>query len=180
MISRKKIYKDKVIKQLVDKYKYKSIMQVPRIEKIVINRGMGEAISNSKVIELTTTLFQKIAGQKPVVTKAKKSISNFKLRKGQPVGCMVTLRSHKMYDFITKLIDLVLPKMRDFRGVSTKSFDKDGNYTLGLKDETIFPEVNFERVDRIRGMNITFVINSGSKEESYDLLRFIGMPFRKD
>jgi large subunit ribosomal protein L5 len=181
MSTRKKVYKEKAIKNLLEKYKYKSVMQVPKIEKIVLNRGIGEAISNSKVVDLTVEQFGNITGQKPVVTKAKKSISNFKLREGQPVGCMVTLRGKKMWDFLTKLIDVVFPRIRDFRGVPVKSFDKNGNYTLGLNDETVFPEVGFDRLDnKIRGMNITIVTTANSSKESYDLLKLIGMPFRKD
>ncbi|MBT3261904.1 50S ribosomal protein L5 [bacterium] len=181
MSTRKKVYKEKAIKNLLEKYKYKSVMQVPKIEKIVLNRGIGEAISNSKVVDLTVEQFGNITGQKPVVTKAKKSISNFKLREGQPVGCMVTLRGKKMWDFLTKLIDIVFPRIRDFRGVPVKSFDKNGNYTLGLNDETVFPEVGFDRLDnKVRGMNITIVTTANSSKESYDLLKLIGMPFRKD
>ncbi|MBT5856407.1 50S ribosomal protein L5 [bacterium] len=179
MSSLKKQYKDEVRKTLKDKYKYANEMQVPKIEKIILHRGLGEAITNSKVIDITLDQFVNITGQKPLVTKSKKSISNFKLREGQPIGCKVTLRSDKMFDFLTKLINIVLPKIRDFRGVSTKGFDKQGNYTLGLKEDIIFPEVDYDKLDRSRGMDITIVTSSNTKEETFDLLQLLGMPFAK-
>jgi large subunit ribosomal protein L5 len=173
----KKIYKEKVIKELLEKYKYKSIMEVPKIEKIVINRGMGEVTQNSKVAEASLEELKNISGQKPLIRPAKKAISNFKLRKGQPVGCMVTLRSDRMFDFLTKLINIIMPNIRDFRGLPS-GFDGRGNYNFGIKESIIFPEVNYEKVDKIRGMNITIVTSAKTDQEAYDLLSLLGMPFR--
>lgn len=173
-------YKKEVIPALQKKYGYKSSMQVPKLVKIVINRGIGEAVSNSKMVEYTAEQFAALTGQKPLLTKAKKSISNFKIRQGQVIGCKVTLRSHKMFDFLTKLTKVALPKIRDFRGVPRQSFDSFGNYTLGLKDDTVFPEILFEKVDKVRGLDITIVTTATTKEEAYDLLEALGMPFRKN
>ena len=166
-----------VEKKLQDKHAYKNVMQVPKIEKIIVNRGLGEAVSNSKCIEITLEQFAAITGQKPVTTIAKKSVSNFKLREGQVIGAMVTLRGDKAAAFLVKLINIVLPKIRDFRGVSAKAFDGRGNYSLGLKETAIFPEVKEE--DRARGMHITIVTSAQTDKEAYDLLDFYGMPFRK-
>jgi len=178
--SLKEKYKKEAVPVLVSKYSYKSSMQVPRLVKVVINRGIGEAVSNSKVVEYTAEQFAALTGQKPLLTKSKKSISNFKIREGQIIGCKVTLRSKKMYDFLTKLIKVALPKIRDFRGVPKHSFDDFGNYTLGLKDDTVFPEIPFEKVDKVRGLDITIVTTAKTKEEAYDLLETLGMPFRKN
>lgn len=178
--SLKEKYKNEVIPTLQKKYTYKSSMQVPRLVKVVINRGIGEAVSNSKIVEYTAEQFASLTGQKPYLTKAKKSISNFKIREGQFIGCKVTLRSHRMYDFLTKLMKVALPKIRDFRGVPKQSFDDFGNYTLGLKDDTVFPEIPFEKVDKVRGLDITIVTSAKTKEEAYDLLESLGMPFRKN
>ena len=155
-----------------------NVMQIPCIEKIVINRGLGEAVSNVKAIENTLEVMLAITGQKPVPTRAKKSVSNFKIREGQIIGAKVTLRSHKMYDFLTKLLKVVLPKIRDFRGLPRNSFDGRGNYTFGIKEDSIFPEVNFD-LDKSRGMDITFVTNTDDDKEAFKLLEAIGLPFRK-
>lgn len=176
----KEKYKQEVVKALQEKYNFKTPMQIPAIEKIVINRGLGEAVSNSKVVEYTAEQLQLLTGQKPVLTRAKKSISNFKIREGQVIGCKVTLRSEKMYDFLTKLLKISLPKIRDFRGTPKNSFDGRGNYTLGIKDDTIFPEVVFDKVDKTRGFDITIVTTTNSDSEAYDLLNMLGMPFRKN
>lgn len=179
MQSLEKKYKEDIAKKLMAKYGYANIMQVPKITKVTINRGCGEAVSNAKVIEDTVSEIMMITGQKPIITKAKKSISNFKLRQGVPVGVKVTLRGVRMYEFISKLIDLALPKIRDFRGIPAKAFDGKGNYTLGLKEQIIFPEIRLDKVDKVRGMNITINTTAKTDEEAFDLLKFIGMPFRK-
>lgn len=175
----KKKYKDEIIAKLIEKHGYKNIMAVPKIEKIVINRGVGESTQNSKAIDFTVDVFTAITGQKPVITKSKKAISNFKLRENQPIGCKVTLRSKKMYDFLTKLLKVALPKIRDFRGVSRYAFDGRGNYTLGLKEDALFPEVNYDQIDRSRGFDITIVTSAHTNGEAFDLLELLGMPFRK-
>ncbi len=174
----KKEYKEKIAQELKSKHGLGS-MRIPKLEKIVINRGLGEAVTNSKVVDYTADQMKSLTGQKPVLTVAKKSISNFKIRDGQIIGCKVTLRDEKMYDFLTKLLKVALPKIRDFRGVPRNSFDGRGNYTLGLKDDTVFPEVVFDKVDRARGFDITFVTSTDSDKEAYDLLDMMGMPFRK-
>jgi len=161
------------------KKNYKNDMQIPKIEKIVINRGLGEAISNTKAIETSLDVLLAITGQKPVATRAKKSVSNFKIRENQIIGAKVTLRSKKMYDFLTKLLKVVLPKIRDFRGLPRNSFDGRGNYTFGIKEDSIFPEVNFD-LDKARGMDITIVTSTESDKEAYVLLEAFGMPFRKN
>ena len=172
-------FKNDVVKELIAKHHYKNPNQVPKLVKIVVNRGLGEALTNAKAVQASVDEFKQIFGQQPVVTKAKKSIAGFKLREGVPIGCMVTLRGEKMYDFASKLFDLSLPKIRDFRGVSSKAFDKQGNYTLGLKEQLIFPEINFDKIEKIRGFNITFVTTAKTAQESFDLLKLLGMPFRK-
>jgi large subunit ribosomal protein L5 len=176
----KKKYKDEVVKKLIEKYKYENKMSVPMIKKIVLNRGVGEAVNNSKAIDVTVDQMGAITGQKPVVTRAKKSISNFKIREDQPIGCKVTLRSNMMYDFLSKLINVCIPKIRDFRGVSVKSFDGRGNYTLGLKEDSVFPEIIVDNLDQVRGFDITFVTSATTDSEARDLLAFLGMPFRKN
>ncbi len=173
-------YQDDIVKALMEKYKYSSIMEVPKLEKIVINRGLGEAVGNSKLVEYTADQFKAITGQKPILTKAKKAISNFKIREDQIIGCKVTLRSKKMYDFLTKLLNVAIPKIRDFRGVSRTAFDGRGNYTLGLKEDIIFPEIKYDTIDRSRGFDITFVTTAKTNEEAYELLALLGMPFRKN
>ena len=175
----KEKYKNEVISSLMDKYKYTSIMEVPKLEKIVINMGVGDATQNSKLLESAVNDLTKITGQRPVVTKAKKSIAGFKVREGQSIGCKVTLRGENMYSFMDKLISVSLPQVRDFRGISPKSFDGKGNYTLGLKEQLIFAEIDYDDVVKVRGMDIVFVTTAKSNEESFDLLNGLGMPFRK-
>lgn len=175
----KEKYLNEVVPNLKNKYQYKSIMEVPKLEKIVVNMGVGDATSNSKLIEAAMNDLALITGQKPVVTKAKKSIAGFKVREGQSIGCKVTLRGKNMYNFMDKLISISLPLVRDFRGVSPKAFDGRGNYTLGIKEQLIFPEINFDDVVKVRGMDIVFVTTAKTNEEAYDLLNELGMPFRK-
>ncbi|WP_441001431.1 50S ribosomal protein L5 [Fodinibius sp. SL11] len=172
-------YKDEVISNLMEQFEYENVMAVPKLEKIVINSGVGEAVENEKVLDTVTDNLATITGQKPVTTKAKKSISNFKTRDGMPIGCKVTLRKKKMYEFLDRLINLALPRTRDFQGVPDKSFDGRGNYTLGVKEHTIFPEINTDDVDNIHGMDITFVTTADTDEEAYALLKEFGMPFQK-
>jgi len=173
----KELYQTQVRKKLQDEFQIENPMAVPKIEKIVINMGMGEAISNAKLLDAAVDELTTIAGQKPIITKAKKSIASFKLREGQAIGTMVTLRSDKMYDFLDRLISLALPRVRDFRGVPGKSFDGRGNYTLGIRDHLIFPEIDITKVDKSKGMNITIVTNAKTDEQARTLLRELGMPF---
>ncbi len=172
-------YNDEIKQSMIQKFGYKNIMQVPRLEKIVINMGVGEAKENSKVMESAVKDLTEISGQKPVVTKAKKSVANFKLREGMPIGCKVTLRGERMYEFTDRLVNLALPRVRDFRGVSADSFDGRGNYALGIKEQIIFPEIEYDKVDKVRGMDIIFVTTAKTDEEARELLRLFGMPFRK-
>ncbi len=176
----KERYVKEVRKELKEKWSYKNDFLIPKIEKIVINRGMGESVSNSKIIESTVEQFIAITGQKPILAKSKKSISNFKLREGNIIGCKVTLRGRKMYDFLTKFINVALPKIRDFKGINPNSFDGRGNYTVGVREDIIFPEISFEKVDQIRGMDITFVTTALTDHEAFDLLKQLGFPFRDD
>ncbi|HCW73664.1 MAG TPA: 50S ribosomal protein L5 [Clostridiaceae bacterium] len=171
------VYNDKVIPQMMEKFSYKNVMEVPRLEKIVINMGVGKAKENAKILESAVADLTLIAGQKPVVTKAKKSVANFKLREDMPIGCKVTLRKAQMFQFADKLINIALPRVRDFRGVSDKSFDGRGNYSIGIKEQLIFPEIEYDKVDSIRGMDIVFVTTAKTDEEARELLRFLGMPF---
>ena len=175
----KEKYLNEVVPSLQEKYNYKSIMAVPKLEKIVINIGVGDATQNSKLIEAAVADLTKISGQKPVVTRAKKSIAGFKVREGQAIGCKVTLRGENMYNFMDKLISISLPRVRDFRGVSKNSFDGRGNYTLGIKEQLIFPEINYDKVQKVRGMDITVVTTANTDEEAYALLKELGMPFNK-
>lgn len=175
----KQQYKDTVVKTLIEQFNYRSVMEVPRLEKIVINMGLGDATTNSKTIEDATLELQTLAGQKPLVIKAKKSVSNFKLREGMPIGIKVTLRGDKMYYFLDKLIKIALPRVRDFRGVSADSFDGRGNYTLGVKEQIIFPDIDFDKIKKSRGMDIVIVTTAQTDNESRELLRAFGMPFRK-
>src|SRR5215831_7601426 len=172
-------YKKEVVPALVKHFNYKNLMAVPKLEKIVINMGLGEAIGNAKIIDVAAAELGSIAGQRPVVTRAKKSIANFKLRENMAIGAAVTLRGERMYEFFDRLTSVVLPRVRDFRGVSTRSFDGRGNFTLGLRDQLIFPEISYEKVDKIRGMNVTIVTSARSDDEARELLRQFGMPFRQ-
>lgn len=164
--------------QLKEKFGYSNPMQIPKIEKIVLNMGLGEAVQNPKIIEGTTNELTAIAGQKAVVTRAKKSIATFKLREGMPIGCRVTLRKERMYDFLSKLINIALPRVRDFRGISPKGFDKRGNYSMGIQEHIIFPEIDYDKIDKIRGLNITIVTSAENDAEGFELLRLMGMPFK--
>ena len=175
----KEKYLNEVVPSLKEKYNYKSIMQVPKLEKIVINMGVGDATSNSKLLEAAVKDLEVIAGQKPVITKARKSIAGFKVREGQSIGCKVTLRGENMYNFMDKLISIALPRVRDFRGVSPKAFDGRGNYTMGIKEQLIFSEIDYDNVVKVRGMDIVFVTTAKSNEEAFDLLNELGIPFRK-
>ena len=174
----KTLYKDKVIPALMKEFSYKNVMQVPRLDKIVINLGLGEAIQNAKVLESAQAELTAIAGQKPVITRAKKSIANFKLRAGMPIGCNVTLRRDRMYEFFDRLVNIALPRIRDFRGVSGKSFDGRGTYALGIREQIIFPEIDYDKIDKIRGMNIVISTTAQTDEEGKALLKMMGMPFR--
>lgn len=173
------VYKEKAIPELMAHFKYKNIFQVPKLEKVVINMGLGEAVQNPKIIETAVEELTAISGQKPVVRKAKKSIAAFKIRTGLPIGCSVTLRKARMYDFLTKLIHIAIPRIRDFRGLSPRGFDGHGNYTFGLKEQIIFPEINYDKIDKIRGMNITIVTTAKTDEEARYLLTSLNVPFRK-
>ena len=175
----KEKYLNEVVSSLMNKYNYKSVMEVPKLEKIVINMGVGDATGNSKLLDAAVADLAKISGQKPVVTRAKKSIAGFKVRENQAIGCKVTLRGDNMYNFLDKLISISLPQVRDFRGVSSKAFDGRGNYTMGLKEQLIFSEINYDDVVKVRGMDIVFVTTAKSNEESFDLLNGLGIPFRK-
>jgi len=175
----KEKYLNEIVPSLKEKHNYKSIMEVPKIEKIVINMGVGDANQNSKLIDAAVADLALISGQKPVITKAKKSIAGFKLREGAPIGCKVTLRNEKMYDFLEILIRISLPRVKDFRGVSKKSFDGRGNYTLGIKEQLIFSEIEFDNVVKVRGMDIVIVTTAKTNEEAFDLLNGIGIPFKK-
>ena len=175
----KEKYLNEVVPSLQKKYNYKSIMQVPKLEKVVINMGVGDATTNSKLIEAACNDLAKISGQKPVITRAKKSIAGFKVREGQAIGCKVTLRGDNMYNFLDKLISIALPRVRDFRGVNPKAFDGRGNYTMGIKEQLIFQEINFDEVVKVRGMDSIFVTTAKTKDEAFDLLNGLGIPFRK-
>ena len=175
----KERYTKEISKSLMTKFNYSSVMEVPAMEKIVINIGVGDAVSNSKLLDEAVEELTLIAGQKPVITKAKKSIAGFKLREGMPIGCKVTLRGEKMYEFLDKLVNISLPRVRDFRGVPKNSFDGRGNYTLGVKEQLIFPEINFDKVNKLRGMDIVFVTTAKTDEEGHELLAQLGMPFQK-
>ena len=172
-------YNNSVRTELANKFAYKSSMQIPRLEKIVINMGVGDAVANSKVLDDAVEELTLIAGQKPVITKAKKSIANFKLREGMPIGCKVTLRGERMYEFFDKLVSISLPRVRDFRGIKPNAFDGRGHYTLGVKEQLIFPEINFDKVKKVRGMDIVIVTTAATDEEGRALLSLMGMPFRK-
>ena len=172
-------YKENVMKELTEKFQYTSVMQVPKIEKIVVNMGLGDSITNSKLLDAACEDLATITGQKPLVTKAKKSIAVFKIREGMPIGAKVTLRGERMYEFYDKLVSITLPRTRDFRGVNKNAFDGRGNYTLGVKEQLIFPEIDYDKVSKIRGMDIVIVTTAGTDEEAYSLLELLGMPFQK-
>ncbi|BDV44254.1 50S ribosomal protein L5 [Geotalea uraniireducens] len=174
----KELYDKEIAAQLTKEFSYKNVMQVPKIEKVVINMGLGEAIQNVKILDSAVEELTSIAGQKPVITKAKKSIAGFKLRQGMPIGCMVTLRREKMYEFLDRLINVALPRVRDFKGISGKGFDGRGNYSLGIKEQLIFPEIDYDKIDKIKGLNITIVTSAATDAESKALLKQLGMPFR--
>jgi large subunit ribosomal protein L5 len=175
----KATYDAEIVGRLMTEFSFKNVMQVPKVEKVILNFGLGEAVQNPKVIERVIEQATQIAGQKPVVTRAAKSIANFKLREGMPIGVKVTLRRDKMWEFLDRLINVALPRVRDFRGVSAKAFDGRGNYTLGIREQIIFPEIDYDKVDRVRGMNITVVTTGANDDEGRALLRELGMPFRK-
>jgi len=178
-MSQLKLYYEKeVISRLMETFKYKSVMQVPKLNKIVLNIGLGEAIHNIKLLDAAVEELKIIAGQKPVVTRARKSIAAFKLRAGVPIGCMVTLRRKRMYDFYYKLVNAALPRVRDFRGLSGKSLDGHGNYSLGIKEQIIFPEIDYDKIDKIRGLNISIITTAQTDDEGKKLLKLLGMPFR--
>ena len=170
-------YQKEVIPAMIEKFGYKNIMEVPKLEKIVINMGVGEAKDNQKILEAAVNDLSIIAGQKPILTRAKKSVANFKIRENMALGCKVTLRKAKMYEFADKLMTIALPRVRDFRGVSSKAFDGRGNYSLGVKEQLIFPEIEYDKIDKVRGMDIIFVTTANTDEEARGLLRFLGMPF---
>ena len=172
-------YKKEVVPSLMEKYNYKTVMLVPKIEKIVVNMGVGDALANSKNLEAAVSDLAKITGLKPIETKAKKSIAAFKVREGHKIGCKVTLRGERMYEFLDKLISIGLTRVRDFRGLSSKSFDGRGNYTIGIKEQLIFPEINFDEVEKVRGMDIVIVTTAKNNEEAFELLKELGVPFRK-
>ena len=174
----KTMYSNEIILRLMDRFGYKNVMQVPKLTKIVLNMGLGEAIQNIKILDSAVQELGLIAGQKPVVTRARKSIAAFKLRAGMPIGCKVTLRGQQMYDFFTRLVNIALPRVRDFRGVSPKGFDGRGNYSLGIKEHIIFPEIDYDKIDKIKGLNVTIVTSAQTDEGGKALLQLMGMPFR--
>ncbi|MBE6010030.1 MAG: 50S ribosomal protein L5 [Lachnospiraceae bacterium] len=172
-------YENEIVDAMIKKFGYKNVVQVPKIDKIVINMGVGEAKENAKILESAMKDLEIISGQKPVITKAKKSVANFKIREGMPIGCMVTLRSERMYEFLDRLVNLALPRVRDFRGVNPNSFDGRGNYSMGIKEQLIFPEIEYDKVDKIRGMDIIVVTTAQTDEEGRELLAQFGMPFAR-
>ena len=178
MAKMKEIYHEKVAPALVKRFNYRNKMEVPKLEKIVINMGLGEAIQNIKILDSAAQELSQITGQKPVITKAKKSIAQFKLRTGMPIGCMVTLRKERMYEFFSRLVNVALPRVRDFKGLSGKSFDGRGNYALGIREQLIFPEIRYDKIDKVKGMNIVIVTTAKTDEEGKELLSLLGMPFR--
>ena len=173
----KEQYQNEIVDAMIKKFGYKNIMEVPKLDKVVINMGVGEAKENAKVLESAIADMEKIAGQKAVVTRAKNSVANFKIREGMPIGCKVTLRGEKMYEFVDRLINLALPRVRDFRGVNPNAFDGRGNYALGIKEQLIFPEIEYDKIDKVRGMDVIFVTTAKTDEEARELLRLLGMPF---
>lgn len=178
MAKMRALYTEEVVSALMEHFNYTNIMQVPRLKKVVINMGLGEAIQNIKILDAALEEIAAIAGQRPVITKAKRSIAQFKLRTGMPIGCMVTLRKERMYGFLNRLINVALPRVRDFRGLSPHAFDGRGNYSLGIKEQIIFPEIDYDKIDKIKGMNIVIVTTAETDEEGRELLKLMGMPFR--
>jgi len=178
MAKLKDTYQETVVPALIKRFNYRNKMEVPRLEKIVINMGLGEAIQNIKILDSAVQELSQITGQKPVITKARKSIAQFKLRTGMPIGCMVTLRKERMYEFYNRLVNVTLPRVRDFKGVSGKSFDGRGNYALGIREQLIFPEIHYDKIDKVKGMNIVIVTTAKTDEEGMELLRLMGMPFK--
>ena len=176
----KEMYQNEIVEAMIKKFGYKNIMEVPKLDKIVINMGVGEAKDNAKVLDSAVRDLEIITGQKAVLTKAKKSVANFKLRKGMPIGCKVTLRGERMYEFLDRLFNFSLPRVRDFKGINPNAFDGRGNYSLGLKEQLIFPEIEYDKVDKIRGMDICFVTTAKTDEEARELLRLLGAPYAKD
>jgi large subunit ribosomal protein L5 len=174
----KDYYKEQVVPQLIETFKYQNRMEVPKLDKVVLNMGLGEAIQNIKILDSAVEELKLISGQQPVITRAKKSIAAFKLRAGMPIGCRVTLRRDRMYDFVNKLVNIALPRVRDFRGISSKAMDGQGNYSLGIKEQIIFPEIDYDRIDKIKGLNVTIVTTAKTDEEGKELLRLLGMPFK--
>lgn len=177
MLRLKEKYLSEVAKAMMQKFGYKNVMQIPKIEKVIVNMGVGEAVGNPKSLDAAVADLTIIAGQKPIITRAKKSIAAFKIREGMPIGTKVTLRGQRMYEFLYKLLNIALPRVRDFRGVSPKSFDGRGNYTLGIKEQLIFPEIEYDKIDKVRGMDITIVTTANTDEEARELLKLMGMPF---
>ena len=175
----KDVYTNECVPALKEEFGYTNAMEIPKIEKIVLNMGLGEAVQNPKIVEGAAEELTKIAGQKAVITKAKKSIAGFKLREGMPIGCRVTLRGDKMFDFMSKLVNIALPRVRDFRGISTKTFDGRGNFSMGVKEQIIFPEIDYDKIDKIKGLNITIVTSAKTDNEAFFLLNKMGMPFKK-
>ncbi len=178
MAKLREVYLEKIVPALMKRFNYKNRMEVPKLEKIVINMGLGEAIQNIKILDSGAQELSQITGQKPVITKAKKSIAQFKLRTGMPIGCMLTLRKERMYEFFNRLVNVALPRVRDFKGISGKSFDGRGNYALGIREQLIFPEIHYDKIDKIKGMNIVIVTTAKTDEEGKELLKLLGMPFR--
>jgi large subunit ribosomal protein L5 len=178
MAKMKDVYQEKAVPALMKRFGYQNRMEVPRLEKIVINMGLGEAIQNIKILDSAVQELSQISGQKPIITKAKKSIAQFKLRTGMPIGCMVTLRKERMYEFFSRLVNVALPRVRDFKGLSGKSFDGRGNYALGIREQLIFPEIHYDKIDKVKGMNIIIVTTAKTDEEGKELLKLLGMPFR--
>lgn len=178
MAKLKDLYQEKAIPALMKRFGYQNRMEVPRLEKIIINMGLGEAIQNIKILDSGVQELSQITGQKPIITKARKSIAQFKLRTGMPIGCMVTLRKERMYEFFSRLVNIALPRVRDFKGVSGKSFDGRGNYSLGIREQLIFPEIHYDKIDKVKGMNIIIVTTAKTDEEGKELLKLLGMPFR--
>ncbi|MGW8186194.1 MAG: 50S ribosomal protein L5 [Desulfobacterales bacterium] len=174
----KQFYVETVVPQLMESFKYRNVMQVPKLDKVTLNMGLGEAIHNIKILDSAVEELQAIAGQRPVITRARRSIATFKLRTGMPIGCMVTLRQDRMYDFFNKLVNIALPRVRDFRGLSGKAMDGFGNYSLGVKEQLIFPEIDYDKIDKVKGLNVSIVTTAKTDDEGRELLRLLGMPFR--